>query len=111
MLLLVGQDVLYPVDHAPTDFEKKRPPANGPPTLQSPFGKIPAISELLLIDVVAGEFWMVHGFAPLRCFRMATLAHLWASRHSCVLHINASSPPVIKSNSAVDGYLVLEGHG
>ena len=69
MLLLVGQNVFHPVDHAATDFKEERLPANGTPTFQSPLGKIPAISELLLIDVVAGEFWMVHGFALLRCFR------------------------------------------
>ena len=69
MLLLIGQNVFHPVNHATTNFKEERPPANGPPTFQSPFGKVAAVSELLLIDVVAGEFWMVHGFAPLRCFR------------------------------------------
>ena len=75
--------------------------SQSPANVQSPLGKIPAVSELLLIDVIAGEFGMVHGFAPLRCFLMAALAHPWATRHSYVLYINASSRPVIKSNSRV----------
>jgi hypothetical protein len=69
VLPLVGQDVFHPVNYTTTDFKEERLQANGAPTLQSPLGKIPAVSELLLIDVVAGEFWMVHGFAPLRYFR------------------------------------------
>jgi hypothetical protein len=44
MLLLVGQDVFYLEDYAPTDFKKKRPPANGPPTHQRPFGKVPVVT-------------------------------------------------------------------
>jgi hypothetical protein len=30
---------------------------------------MPAVSELLLIDVIAIKFRVVHGFTPLRCFR------------------------------------------
>ncbi len=36
---------------------------------KNPLGKAPALSELLLMDMIAGELGMVHGFAPLRCFR------------------------------------------
>ena len=68
MLLLVDQDVLHPANHTATDFKEERPPANGPPALQSMFGKIPAVRELLLIEVVAGEFWMVHGFRSVALF-------------------------------------------
>jgi len=84
MLLLVGQDVFHPVNDTATDFKEERPPSNDAPTLQSPLGEVSAVSELLLIDVVTGEFWMVHGFAPLRCYQV---------------------------NSEVDGYLVLESFG
>lgn len=69
MLLLVGQDIFHPADDAATDFTEERSPADGAPTLHSPLGEIPVVGELLLIDVVTGEFWMVLRFAPRRCFR------------------------------------------
>jgi hypothetical protein len=37
MLLLIGQDVLHPVNHATTDFKEERPATNAPSTFQSPF--------------------------------------------------------------------------
>jgi hypothetical protein len=94
VLILVGQDVFHPVNHTATDFKEKRPPANGPPTFQSSLGKVPSVSELLLIDVIAGEFGMVHGFAPLRCFR-----------HERFLLRS------YQVNSAVDGCVVPESCG
>ena len=69
MLLLVGQNILHPVNHTSTDFQEDRSPANRSPALQGALRDIPSLGQLLLIDVVTDEFGVVHGFAPLRCFR------------------------------------------